>query len=111
MQLPELVERLNADAGATSTEPSDEVPSRACSVTTPDDVMMAESRPNNHGWDTQQHIRITCGSFVGLPEEGVAVTQMCTSVGCAWARRLGFSTNAAAIIAVGKNNMGVGGYQ
>ena len=72
---------------------------------------MVETRPQNNGWANQLHKLETCGSFVGLPEEGVAVTQMCTSVGCAWARRLGFSTNAAAIIAVGKNNMGVGGYQ
>ena len=108
---PTLYQRLDYDAGGTSTDTRDEVSSRACSVTTPDDVKMADSRPNNHGWDKQQHILNTCGSIVGPPEEGSAVTQMCTSVGCAWARRLGFSTNAAAIIAVGKNNMGVGGYQ
>ena len=58
---------------------------------------MADSRSNNNGWDKQQHIVNNCASIVGPPEEGVAVTQMCTSVGCAWARRLGVSTNAAAI--------------
>ena len=110
MRGPTLYQRLDYDAGGTPTDICDEVPPRACSVTTPDDVKMAVSHPEN-GWAKQLRPLKTRGSLVGLPEEGSPVDLMFTSVGCAWARRLGVSTNAAANIAVGRNNMGVGGYQ